>query len=321
MIIGLDIGYGYVKFFGINDDGSKNQLIFKTMVAGYVPKNNFGDPVGVVYVNNTPFVVGYEAEKHLIGDFKVTQDFVGTNEYFAVIAYALKLSKTIPDVLVLGLPPGIYSREKAETLIQQFYRQQFKDYNNLPIPMPKQIKYIPQGAGIYFAHYFEEDRYLGEKNTVVIDVGYRTLDVVLFAKDKKDEKYGYKSEAATSYPLGVKNLYDQVKNAFSKVHGTFISDEIVDKIITEGVFHHFGETYYFDASELVKNFYMEQIVRVIKDYADKIKSLGYNVEKVLLGGGGVVYAKEIKGTTIVRDPQFANARGYAFYGRNTGSSK
>jgi len=315
MIIGLDIGYGFTKVFCMTADGLKNQFIFKTLVSSYTPKNNFGDPVGIVYVNDNPFVVGHEAEKHLIGEFKVTQDFVGTPEYFAILAYAIKLSRSVPDMIVLGLPPGIYSKEKAEVLIQKFYRQQFKDHNNLHIPIPKQVKYIPQGAGIYFAHYFEEDRSLSEKNTVVIDIGYRTLDVVLFAKDKKDEKYGYKSEAATSYPLGVKNLYDQVKNAFSKIHGTFINDEIVDKIITEGIFHHFGEDYVFDASEIVKNFYVEQVVRIIKDYADKTKNLGYNVEKVLVGGGGVVYAKEIKGTTIVKDPQFANARGYAFYGK------
>lgn len=310
MIIGLDIGYGYTKLFGISDEGNTRQVMFKTMVAGYVPSSNFGEDVEVVYVNDSPFTVGQEAEKHLLGEFSVTHDFVGTPEYFAIIAYAIKRSAGIPELLVLGLPPALYSKDKVESLIQQFYRMQFKDRNKLLIHMPKQIRYIPQGGGIFFAHYFEKDRGLADKNVAVIDIGFRTMDIVLMAKMK------YISEAARSYPIGVKLLYEQVKSLFSKQFGFFISDEIVEKIITNGQFEHFGELYKFDVSEMVNKFYVEQITRVLRDYSQRIRELKYSIDTVIVGGGGVVYAQGIKNAIIVNNPQYANARGYALYGRS-----
>lgn len=281
--IGIDIGYGYTKAFTIKN-GVPTRVLFPTVVAGYVPKVVFSsEPISTVYVNDKAYTVGSDANQHISGNFTVSDDFVGSDEYFALLGHALQKTGAWVQTLILGLPSALYNESKTQELIQKLYRTQLSDAKKRIIPVPTTIKYVPQGTGIYFS-YINNHTDNKSKNIAVIDVGYYTLDFVFFSDGR------FVDGSARSYPMGVRKLYDEVLNLFSRTYGSFIGgDETVEKLIKHGRFHHFGQEYVLDVSHLVNEFYIEQIQRVIKNYANALKEMKKIADEVVIGGGGVSF--------------------------------
>ncbi len=306
--IGIDIGYGYTKVFTIKN-GEPVRVLFPTIATGYVPRAIFNsEPIVTVHVNDKAYTVGSDASQYVSGNFTVSDDFVGSNEYFALLGYALQKTGVWAQSLVLGLPPALYNEAKAQELIQKLYRIQLSDAKKRTIVVPGTIKYIPQGAGVYFSH-IGNNAGSKNKNVAVIDIGYYTLDFVFFSEGK------FLDGSAKSYPIGVKKLYDEVLKLFSRTYGSFIGgDETVEKLIKHGRFHHFGQEYVLDVSHLVNEFYIEQIQRAIKNYSNALKETKKIVDEVIIGGGGVSFVNNIGGAVVVENPQYANAQGYYLYG-------
>jgi hypothetical protein len=304
MVVGIDIGYGYTKIYS---DSVK--IVFPTLVSRGVLTGDFGNGNTFITVNNVPYTVG-ERAKALMGNFKVTKDFVGSPSYYAVLGYALYLLKEKPSVAVLGLPPSFYDKQTIQNLILNLYSYDIRGPRGFTVPMPQKIEYIPQGTGIYYSHISNGNADYQKKNVVIIDIGYYTMDTTLFRSGE------YISEAGRSYPAGICLLIDKIKSAYSKKYGSFISDSAAERLLKSRELTHFGVTHTLNTTEIIEGFVTDQLVNIIKDYAIFVKGLQETVDHVLLGGGGAAYlANYIRNITIVDEPQLANAKGFYEYAK------
>jgi len=224
----------------------------------------------------------------------------------AVLGYVLARNDFHGKVLVMGLPPTFYRKERAEELSELIKKQWFADDLGKPILVPETVKIIPQGAGIFFSSVVRYPSLL-EKNVLVVDIGYYTLDVVFFAKGK------YIEGSATSLPMGVKRVYDEIRKVFGKTHGSFSKDdESIEEIIKYGKYTHSGKEYQLDTTDIV-NSYKYSVKSVIKSHlGDTVKIINY----IIMGGGGANFLQgNTSGIVFIEDPQFANARGFYYYGK------
>ncbi len=305
-VIGIDVGYGYTKSF-ISANGIQRKLVFPTAVSPYAPSVPFGVKIPAIRVNGKRFAVGEELVINgLPYENTVREDFVGAPSYMAVLGHVLSHTGFYGKVMVTGLPPTFFGKERAEELSERIKKQWFVDEFGKPVPIPETIKIIPQGSGIFFSYVVN---YPGifEKNVLVVDIGYYTLDVVFFSGGK------YIAEAAASFPMGAKRLYDEVRKAFERTYGTFAKDdESIEELIKYGKYTHLSGEYQLDVANVMDS-YRAMINTTIKSHTGKVaKKINY----VLVGGGGInLFRETMSGVIPVEDPQFANAIGFHEYGK------
>jgi len=299
--VGIDIGSLYTKI-SLND----KDFCFKTLVEPYIHTEKvFNDRFSVISVNGNNYLVGSDASPRR----KLTEDFVGTEPYFAIIGYCInKLVKQGIAIkgIGLGLPPSVYDSKKISLLKYQLKTLEIKTNGN-KIEIPEKIEFLPQGLGAYidFAWKYSD---IARKDTIVIDIGYYTLDMV-YIKDGV-----YISKMSRSYPAGMEILYNKIIDEFTVKYSDFINDVYVDLLLKDGKFTYFGKEYKFDVQEYISRFYLPEIESRLKDYVIELKNNGYKIDQVLLTGGGAVYLNDkVDGVYISDNPQFANARGYKIY--------
>ncbi len=308
MIVGLDAGFGYTKV--VSFDGANIQkFIFPSYVSKYVPRKTFKESFEVITVNGKQYVVGEDVE----GSRRVGFDFLDTDEYLAVVGYALSRITTVKRAVMLGLPPQAYEEERVKRLTERVRGMEVTTEAGVTGYTPPNIHYIPQGAGIYFSHVANGGAQDHEKTVVVIDMGYHTMDVVTFVRGS------YKGSLSRSYPLGARRLYDLVRDAYVKKYSAFLPAErvnLVEKLLKDGKVSHLGVTHTLDVDCIVNDFYLNQLMHTLADYVSDIAEHDIAVEKIILGGGGVTHLGSVSGATVATDPQYANARGYLEYGLN-----
>lgn len=306
MITGIDIGYGYTKIVTFDGKGS-HKFIFPSLVSKYIPKRSFKESFEVIYVNGKSYIVGDDVE----GSSRVGFDYVGTDEYLAIVGYSLSKINAVKKVIVLGLPPQAYDEARIQYLKDTIRRMDVRMDDGTKIYVPSTIEFVPQGAGIFFAHLTDNGSSDFSKTIAVVDIGYHTMDVVLFTDEH------YKAPMARSYPLGVKSLYDMVRDAYIKKYSIFLSpdsDGIVERLLRDGKIPHLGEGHTINTDEILNTFYLGRVVKSLRGYISDTKEHGYMIEKVIFGGGGISYMCGVSGAVTVVDPQFANARGFMEYG-------
>lgn len=306
-VMGVDIGYGYTKVCG-----DKLSKVIPSQIAKLKTRGAFGTYSDTITVNGQTFVVGDDIDN--IGDYSVSSEFLGTSEYLALLGRALTLSKSTA-VLVLGLPPGLYDEERIEKLEKIILAANIVAGNGDKVPVPEAVKFVPQGAGIYFDYIgSSQQRNMQARsgNIVIIDIGSYTLDIVLFSSGR------YIAGAARSYPLGISKLLNSIKTQFSKIHGVFLNnDDNAMKLIREGSYTHFGKTYNMNIEPLLDEYINQKVVKAVRNYASELReSTNKSVDEIVIGGGGVNCIGQLMSqAVIIEDPQMSNARGYYQYGR------
>ena len=223
IFLGIDIGYGYTKTF--NSGGGK---MFPTAVTTMIPRSTFRE-IETITANGERFLVAEDAllEGKWVLDTRNT-GFVGSNGWLGVLGHSLSLNDYSPDeivggLLVLGIPPGSYTREAAGEIVAFVrgstivYRSKEYTFRNAG------IKIIPQGAGAFF-HYtshFPED-FL--KEVAIVDIGHYTIDMIYFSG-------GHYVEGSTvSKSMGLSFLWDEIQKEFYGVHKLSISQEQAQKL-------------------------------------------------------------------------------------------
>lgn len=310
--IGIDIGYGFTKTFTMSNGVPKTK-IFSTIVSSRIPRFSFAPAIPTITVNGNQFSIGEDLVINGIPhENTARRDFVGSLSYMAVLGYALLAADFHGKTMVLGLPPSFYQKEKAREFSEKIREQRFVSESGKPIVLPQNIKIIPQGAGIFLSCAAKYP-WLLKKKVLVIDMGYYTMDIVIFSSGK------YIDEVASSYPMGVKRLYDDIKKEFSKLYGTFaIDNNGVENLINFGKYVSLGEEYKLDANRILAS-YKDMIYTTIKGHIEKA---GEGIDYAFAGGGGIKYLqreyKGIKGLNPAENPQFANAIGFYLYGKQTG---
>ncbi len=308
-IIGIDIGYGYTKSY----TSQHGPCTFPTHVTAKVPEETFGS-VKPIVVNGDKFLVGHDALSKWLIDTR-TASFLGSNAWLAPLGYALVTSGIEPDDfrngghIVLGLPPGDYTKDIARKLTGIVQSSEISKNGASYDLSATQVSVIPQGAGIYYA-YKEMDDTVTQKNVAVVDVGFYTVDMVFFVNGQ------YIEDATYSEAMGVSLLLDDICATFKKQFQWPINRNSAEKLLTKG-----------EITILQEVYRLEQMPTIIQAYAARVSSLidryfeGLPVEPDIgiAGGGGVLAMKnhlKLQRKLYVRsDPVTANAMGYYCYGR------
>lgn len=304
-VVGIDIGYGFTKVYA-----DKVSNIFPSMVSRMQARGAFGSQENYMMVNGQKYIVGDDITT--FGNHSVSTEFVGTPEYVALLGQALTTVKNPCNILVLGLPPGLYDETRIAALERTISMASISSTSG-PVKMPKTIKFVPQGVGIYFDYInsINQKNKLSQGNIIVIDIGYFTMDFVLISKHR------YIAGAARSYPLGISKLLNEIKIHFTKVHGVFMNnDDNILKIIRDGEITHVGKTYKLNVTAQMEEYINNKVLKAVGEYAAELRESANNsVDQIIIGGGGVNCIGQFAGNAlIVESPQMSNARGYYQYG-------
>lgn len=303
-IVGLDIGYGYTKVFSVG--GSHT---FPTRVSTSIPESVFERQYPIVIVNGKKYLVG-ERFLSKFGDVETKTDaFIGSDFYLAILGEALIRTYVNPNLLVLGLPPGMYSGERADQLITTVYNSTIIDGNSNTLIASEKIKVIPQGAGIFFDYVLQGHEDALKKNVVVVDIGHYTVDMVFFTNGE------YMQGEAMSANIGVSLLFDEVSKELTRKYGLFFKDdEVIARVITSNGINHGGRRFELDCEKFVLS-YKEKVFATIDNLLD---SAPFDIDLILAAGGGANALRGYKSKyklLIPANPQMSNAMGYYRYGR------
>lgn len=305
--IGLDIGYGVTKIYCGVFSGK-----FPTAVTQMVPQAAFAS-LHPVIVEGSRFLVGNEAAREGKGLIDTrTTTFVSSKPWLAIAGHALSLAgASRNDVLVLGVPPGKYTKSYAAHIAEGVRSADIVADGNA-VPMNGlSVKVIPQGAGIFFAHTMTHPSDF-QKGVAIVDFGHYTLDMLYFAGGK------YVEGATRSVSMGISMFLDEVVRAFYTQHGLTITHEQAVQIFDNGHIVILDEPYSVRGMDEILAPYVAQVSSMIDGF---FENLPKKPEVGVVGGGG---ALALKGRVslryklhIAQNPDMANAVGYQHYGTNS----
>jgi hypothetical protein len=300
--IGIDIGYGYTKTCT-----SAGTMRFPTAVSPMTGEATFSELIPVK-VNGKKYLVGDEAEREGGSLETRTSDFVASTPWLAILGHALDENRYDGGTLVLGVPPGIYTREYEQRIIDTIQASHItvtgttRDY-----VFTGNIRIIPQGAGIYFKYIKNRADEL-KKNIAVIDIGHHTVDMALFSHGK------YVETATESNEIGLSKVLDDIIKRFYREHNDTITCKEALALFTTGSVHYLGRQWSLEVEEEVAN-YADRINALINRY---LKGLSLKPDTGIVGGGGAEIMRRFIRSDyqllMVTEPVLANAVGYWLYG-------
>jgi len=310
--LGLDIGFGYTKTY----DGEK-VISFPTLVKRADENSGFGTKIDVVTVDNENFHVGDDVRATAKWFEARTADFVGSPEWMALLAHALKVSNfgasLYKNSLVLGLPASQYHKQKAAELIDGLRnRYMFTPGINRVDLKETFIEIIPQGLGIFLKYIVDNGINYSPLTIAVIDIGFHTIDLVTVHHGK------YLNAEAHSHPLGVSTVLDKIKKVVSAEHHRYLSNhDCVDFIKKRGLTT-LGRSYEIKNLDDMLYEYSSEVAHIIDNYMEK-----HDFDYGIAGGGGIYVLQSVlklkKVLAIVDHPADSNAIGFWHYGNNTDS--
>jgi actin-like ATPase involved in cell morphogenesis len=302
-MIGIDVGYGDVKAVYI-ENGELKYLKLPTAVA-YAPINSIdvAEETGDRYsFQGREYIVGESAR---FGAFS-TRSFDFLKRYSPLfIHHTLKKLQLEPKHIATGLPLGLFS--KKDEFIKELTTAQVDGR-----AIGSEFSLFPQAVGVLLDYRMNEKGKVKvgtEKNGIVLDIGFNTIDVLCFEKGT-----AIKSDAKTLDKSGISKIVLELSEFISKEKGIQLSDQEAKDIFLAGRMNVYGNI--IDLTEAVRNItemYFDEVLHNIRSLWEKRLQ---RADVLLLAGGGAVaigryipseYAKIV---TVPEKPEFANARGY-----------
>jgi hypothetical protein len=123
----------------------------------------------------------------------------------------------------------------------------------------------------------------------------------------------YVESAALSANKGIKNLYDTVRKEFLRAYHKELDDSSIRTLLSEGRLVILGDEYSLDLDPIIKG-YAESIESILNDFLDGLPSIDAGI---VAGGGAIVLKGKLKinkKLIIMPEPEYANAKGYWYYG-------
>jgi plasmid segregation protein ParM len=340
-VLGIDVGYGHVKWVSVNTDGETKKGMFPS-VAAITTRDRTSESAGMsnlrtvtVNVGEHNYVVGRDAHLEADAHFSRTRlnDYSQTEGYKALMFGAMVISGMREiDQLVIGLPMTTMA-SYHEVLKEQYRGEHFIGAANAKRKNAISVNNVtvtsqPAGAILHAATVNES---LRKKTSLVIDVGYFTVDYLMCQGLRP---YYARSGAVEG---GMSSYYDHLgaavveqlsKSGFGKKSG--IDHFLLERSLTEGVVGDGGQMKYtlmlgnreVDISESVErskvklNGYIDRIVTGMgSNSLDMVNSI------ILAGGGGTFLKRELEDRVgeshelvALSQGQFAIAQGYAALG-------
>lgn len=304
---GVDIGYGFTKIH--NSTGS---VSFPTAISVPSGAGHFGEQSPPVTVGDGTYLVGENARHEGSGLLETrTASFVKSNPWLAVLGYALDRAGHVEygGMVVLGIPPGQYSKSAAEEIVDCISKAEISINGTTRRLRKEDLAVVPQGAGIFFC-YASKTPGAFEQDIVVVDIGHYTVDMVCFSNGS------YVSNSAKSLPLGISVLLDGLAKAFYSTHGIHINHADAGKLLRQRQLISFGEPRGIEDLDRIAGRYASRLANAINAYCDNLDQVP---EVGIAAGGGAALVRGRVSLSrkfyILDRPEMANATGYWLYGR------
>ncbi len=297
-IVGLDVGYGYVKMYA---DGGERKM-FPTMIS----RDTTGilDKTGYIRFNGSEFVVGK-------GGVDVRSDnFPFTDEYKALVLYSLSL--LFPNenegtvALALGVPPKL--RRKKEELVKRFKRKfEFEvEGRRFRLNIPEVQVYLQAWGGYRDYIYTLELKKMKSHLVPAIfsDWGFYTIDTIVYTEIGEELKP--KLPYRPTLSKGVSHLLS-IYSSLLQDRGEYVEDiRRAEKLFRAGKFPEERKK----ALEIWKS---DVLNTILNEYSREAP----DAERVVIFGGGANLVEsdfrvrwENRDILVVKIDEFANARGY-----------
>lgn len=241
-------------------------------------------------------VLEYEGTKYYMREGKLENNYDKANKETNIILflYALALQNDKYFKVVVGLPALTYktSRDtfKENLLENKVYHLKLNGIDKTIII--EDLIVFPEGAGAYYS--------LNQrpKNSVIIDIGGGTTNIVSFKNGKLDK--------CTTLGKGMIELYNNVREYLNSTYTLKLELEDIEVIMREGL--------RVDGDEISFAFIKPIIDSFVNDLMNELRNYPIRTSKVLLTGGGSKLLKgplsKIPGLEVIDDYLFSNAKGF-----------
>lgn len=337
-LIGSDLGYGQIKT--VSGDIKK-----KFLSAVGTPVSSFGRSAAVtsetellnsltLTVDGQTYYVGHNAiintrNGRLTLRQNKADDIHNKIKFLTSLALFMDEDQTYAEFdIVTGLPVLEYRNQKdqLETMMSNNGRVFFFDMHYGPKVVSKSIlvntvKIISQGEGAFYDFILDKNGNIIEENAnivngtvMVVDVGYRTSDIVTMENGR------YVEPLSDQFNKGVNTIHQEILRLIMEKYGIKKELKDLDQFVRDGYFYHNTKTY--DIKDIVATAalpFAEDIVESLHTISND--QLG-SVNHIIFTGGGseIIYPHIIPllhgivETSVMDNSEFCNATGYHKYG-------
>jgi plasmid segregation protein ParM len=247
-------------------------------------------------------------------------EYTETPEYMALLRGALSMMKLSRiDLLVVGLPVALFAVKKAALEKAMTGRHDIGGGKTVTVGKALAVAQ-PQGALVHYASEHEKMAVIGNEQSLIIDPGSRTFDWLVARGMRLVQKQSY------SFNRGMSDVLRLLAAEITKDIGSPYRDyDAIDVALRTGKQPVIFQKPY-DMKRLLPlaETVAEQAVSTMKEWIEAPHSL-QNI--ILVGGGAFLFRKAVKAAFPkhriheVKEPMFANVRGFQLAGQNYAISK
>lgn len=338
ILVGNDLGYGQIKT--VSGDNKK-----KFLSAVGNPISDFGRSTAVnteeelmnsltINLDGQTYYVGRNAiinarNGRLTLRQNKADDIHNKIKFLTALALFMKEDQTYGEFDVVTGLPVLEFRHQKDALEQMMSNNrvpfQFKMHYGPKIVNKtikvNNVKIISQGEGAFYDFILDKQGNIVEDNAaivagtvMVVDVGYRTSDIVTMENGR------YVELLSDQFNKGVNTIHQEILRLIMEKHGIKKELKDLDQIVRDGYFYH--NTKLIDVNHIIDEAarpFAEDIVESLHTTSND--QLG-SVNHVIFTGGGaeIIYShilpllNGIVQTSIMYDSEFCNATGYYKYG-------
>ena len=242
-------------------------------------------------------------------------EYTETPEYMALLRGALSMMKVSHiDLLVVGLPVALFAVKKAALEKAMTGRHDIGGGKVVTVGKAMAVAQ-PQGALAHFASEHQKMAIIGNEQSLIIDPGSRTFDWLVARGMRLVQKQSY------SFNRGMSDVLRLLAAEITKDIGSPYRDyDAIDLALRTGKQPMIFQKPY-DMKRLLPlaETVAEQAVSTMKEWIEAPHSL-QNI--ILVGGGAFLFRKAVKAAFPkhriheVKEPMFANVRGFQLAGQN-----
>jgi len=296
MYYGIDIGRSHTKVISDN-----TQIIFPSYVSpqkdlDLTSINNHNISNISISINDNSYFIGELAKKHH-GSKEFTKEKINHQNTIPLIITALTLStpesyNLIYPKCVIGLPISDYRTQASKfekSVLGKYQIKLFKKIININV---EKLLTFPEGAGIAWGLLLEDNgkqnnSILLTKTIAIIDIGWKTVNFLVLRNSEYDDSI------SGTLPLGIHQAYINFYKRISREYD-YLPHQVEQMLSIQG------------EPELI------QLAQQIQDQLSIFWTVMTQFDYIFVGGGGgiLLYKYFTIPVKLIKDAQFANAKGF-----------
>ena len=242
-------------------------------------------------------------------------EYTHTPEYMALLRGALCMMKLEHiDLLVVGLPVALFAVKKASLEKAMVGSHNIGGGKTVTVGTALAVAQ-PQGALVHYASEHKKMGTIANEQSLIVDPGSRTFDWLVARGMRLVQKQSY------SVNRGISDVLRVLAAEITKDIGSPYRDyDAIDMALRTGKHPTiFQKTYDMGRLLPLAETIAEQAVSTMKEWIEAPHSL-QNI--ILVGGGAFLFKKAVKAAFPkhriheVKEPMFANVRGFQLAGQN-----